>query len=55
MKNQTGCFFGDRKLPEKNIEDVLLKLNREIDLLISKGITRFLSGGDRALEGVDTR
>ncbi|MEG1883167.1 MAG: SLOG family protein [Clostridia bacterium] len=45
MKNQTCCFTGHRKLPKEKIECIVLNLDREIDSLISRGVTNYISGG----------
>lgn len=45
MKNQTCCFTGHRKLPKDKIEQIVIRLDREIDDLISQGVTDFISGG----------
>ncbi|NLO84719.1 MAG: DUF1273 domain-containing protein [Clostridiales bacterium] len=39
------CFTGHRNLPAKKIEKIILNLDREIENLIAKGITDFISGG----------
>ena len=44
-KNNTCFFSGHRKLPQKKIERIVKRLNEEIDKLIEKGITHFISGG----------
>lgn len=44
-KYQTCCFTGHRKLPQEKIEQILIRLNQEVDNLISQGITDFISGG----------
>lgn len=44
-KYQTCCFTGHRKLPQDKIEQILIRLNQEIDNLISQGVTDFISGG----------
>lgn len=41
----TCCFYGPEKLPAEKLEFILLRLNAEIDKLIERGITRFLSEG----------
>lgn len=45
MKSSTCCFIGHRKLPADKVEGMLLRLNREVDALIQRGVTVFLSGG----------
>lgn len=45
MKSKTCCFSGHRKLPKDKIEEIVRRLNREIDSLISQGVTDFISGG----------
>lgn len=44
-KLKTCCFTGHRKLPQDKIEQILIRLNQEVDNLISQGITDFISGG----------
>jgi len=44
-KNRTACFTGHRKFQAKKIEVIITKLDKEIDRLIQKGVTTFLSGG----------
>ena len=45
MKQNTCCFTGHRLLPVKKIQQIVTKLNEEVDLLIQKGVTIFISGG----------
>lgn len=45
MREQTCCFTGHRKLPLGKIESIVIRLNHEIDTLISQGVTDFISGG----------
>lgn len=45
MKSQTCCFSGHDKLPVGKIEQIVERLNYEIDDLISHGVTDFISGG----------
>ena len=45
MKSKTCCFSGHRKLPKDKIEHIVKRLDREIDNLISQGVTDFISGG----------
>jgi len=44
-KQKTCCFTGHRKLPQDKIEQILIRLNQEVDNLISQGITDFIVGG----------
>lgn len=44
-KYQTCCFTGHRRLPQEKIEQILIRLNQEVDNLISQGVTDFISGG----------
>ncbi|MEG1473206.1 MAG: SLOG family protein [Christensenella sp.] len=44
-KSKTCCFTGHRKLPQDKIEQILIRLNQEVDNLISQGVTDFISGG----------
>lgn len=45
MKEQTCCFTGHRKLPKAKIEQIVINLDHEIEKLIQKGVTTFISGG----------
>jgi len=45
MTKHSCCFTGHRILPESKIHSIVANLNREIDILIEKGVTDFLSGG----------
>ena len=42
---KTCCFAGHRKLPIRQIERIVLNLDREVDNLIAQGVTDFISGG----------
>lgn len=44
-KSKTCCFTGHRRLPKEKIEQVVIRLNQEVEALISQGITNFISGG----------
>jgi len=44
-KRQTCCFIGHRQLPQNKIEKILINLNQEIDMLMTYGVTEFISGG----------
>lgn len=44
-KNNTCCFSGHRRLPKDKIEQIVIRLNQEVDNLISQGVTDFISGG----------
>lgn len=45
MREITCCFTGHRKIPYDKIGDIKSNLSREIDALIERGVTRFISGG----------
>lgn len=45
MPSHTCCFIGNRNLPVKNIQRILLDLDREIDHCISNGVSTFICGG----------
>ena len=45
MENYTCCFTGHRNLPANKIEKIINNLDCEIENLITKGITSFISGG----------
>lgn len=44
-ESKTCCFTGHRKLPKEQIEQIMKRLNFEVDKLIAKGVTDFVSGG----------
>jgi len=44
-KEQTCCFTGHRRLPKEKIEHIIISLDREVENLISQGVTAFISGG----------
>jgi len=44
-KESTCCFTWHRTFSPKKIERIIKKLNEEIDRLIRKGVTNFISGG----------
>jgi uncharacterized phage-like protein YoqJ len=44
-KETTCCFTGHRRLPKDKIEHIIMRLNQEMDNLISQGVTNFISGG----------
>lgn len=44
-KEHTCCFTGHRRLPKDKLESIVIHLNREIDNLITQGVTTFISGG----------
>lgn len=44
-KEKTCCFTGHRKLPKEKIEQIVTRLNKEVDKLIGQGVTDFISGG----------
>lgn len=44
-KAKTCCFTGHRRLPKDKIEHIIIRLNQEVDNLISQGVTNFISGG----------
>ena len=39
------CFTGHRTLPANKLQTMITNLDREIDRLIEKGVTNFISGG----------
>ena len=45
MNANTCCFSGHRTLPANKIQAIVTNLDREIDALIEKGVTEFISGG----------
>jgi uncharacterized phage-like protein YoqJ len=44
-RETTACFSGHRNLSAKKIEKIAKRLNAEVDRLIEKGVTNFISGG----------
>ncbi|NLO84903.1 MAG: DUF1273 domain-containing protein [Clostridiales bacterium] len=44
-KSKTCCFTGHRRLPKEKIKQIIIRLNQEVDNLISQGVTDFISGG----------
>ena len=40
------CFSGHSELPIRKIRNIIINLEREIDSLIAKGVTNFISGGN---------
>lgn len=44
-KAKTCCFTGHRRLPKDKIQQIVIRLNQEVDNLISQGVTDFISGG----------
>jgi uncharacterized phage-like protein YoqJ len=45
MGDKTCCFFGYGKLPKENIENLLKRLNNEMDTLIRQGVENFIFSG----------
>lgn len=45
MKENICCLTGHRKLAKYRIDGIIKRLNQEIDNLINKGVTDFISGG----------
>lgn len=45
MESSSCCFTGHRHLPANKIEKIVTSLDREIENLIAKGVTDFISGG----------
>lgn len=45
MQSGACCFAGHKFLPEATIEKLVIRLNREIEKLLSEGVTNFISGG----------
>ena len=45
MKKNTCCFTGHRALSQKEANTIVKRLSDEIDRLISKGVTDYISGG----------
>ena len=44
------CFSGHRKLPAAKMEHSMRRLDREIDRLISEGVSDFVSGGAQGFD-----
>ncbi|MEA5056059.1 MAG: SLOG family protein [Anaerotignum propionicum] len=53
-KTKTYCFAGHRRLPKDNIQRIMIRLNQEIDNLISQGVTDFISGGALGFDQIAT-
>ena len=45
LKQTTCCLTGHRNLSHKKIERIVKRLDEEVDRLIQKGVTNFISGG----------
>jgi len=45
MRERVCCFTGHRKLPAHRINQIIKRLNDEVDALIRQGVTEFISGG----------
>lgn len=45
MKSKTCCFTGHRTIPKTKLPQIKAELEREIENLISIGVTRFWAGG----------
>ncbi|HMM06504.1 MAG TPA: SLOG family protein [Clostridiales bacterium] len=45
QKSTTCCFTGHRKLPKEKIGQVIKRLYYEVEYLIERGVTTFISGG----------
>lgn len=45
MYENTCCFTGHRHLPADKIEKIIVNLDKEIENLITSGVTDFISGG----------
>ena len=45
MHSTTCCFTGHRNLPQNKMDVIKKRLDHEIDDLITKGVTDFISGG----------
>ena len=45
MKLNTCCFTGHRQLPRYKTEEIIVRLDFEIEKLINQGVTEFISGG----------
>lgn len=44
-KALTCCFTGRRKLPKEKIEQIIIRLDQEVEHLINLGVIDFISGG----------
>lgn len=44
-KEKACCFTGHRKIPKHRLQNMIINLDREIEILIEQGITDFISGG----------
>lgn len=44
-KSKTRCFTGHRRLPKDKIQQIIIRINQEVDNLIRQGVTDFISDG----------
>ena len=51
-KSKTCCFIGGKKLPKDRIKQIIIRLDQEVDNLISQGVTKFISSGAIGFEQV---
>lgn len=52
MQTKTCCFTGHRYWPQSAVEQMVVRLNAEVDRLIGQGVTHFLSGGARGFDQI---
>ena len=45
MPKLTCCFTGHRLLPKDRLDEITLRLSRQVDEMIAQGVCRFISGG----------
>ncbi len=55
MKSKTCCFTGHRTIPKTKLPQIKAELEREIENLISIGVTRFWAGGAFGLRHIGSR
>ncbi len=52
MKEKTCCFTGHRRLHQNKVPQIIKRLNDEIENLVRKGVTVFISGGSRGFDQI---
>ncbi len=52
IKLKTCCFTGHCRLPKEKSEQIVIRLNQEVDNLISQGVTNFISGGELGFDQI---
>lgn len=52
MSEKTCCFIGQANLPTSKINYIMKRLNEEVEGLIKKGVTIFVSSGMRGFDEI---